>query len=210
MKKLIAIMLLSTLIVGCSQKPKSPVEARFERFINTEKLTNDYIGVDSIVLLDSVNLSAHYDELLAYNDSIKTALYEEMELASNNFGKVRNEKEAIEATKLVLRLSEATDEDVESPIKEKISIFLEDIPNADGWYATYRIVAKFKNGERIYYAHNFAFEDTITISTEIAGGLTRKAERITEYFVDYMVKVSAPKSVLLGDVRDFRKKISDR
>lgn len=211
MKKLIVMMLLAVLMVGCSHKPKSPIEARFERFINTENLANDYIGIDSIVLLDSVNLFAHYDKLIVYNDSIKTVLFAEMkELNSKEMYKVRSEKDAINHLGLIYRLSEVTNKEVEAPIKEKISLFLEDIPNADGWYSTYKIVARFKSGERVYYAHNFAFEDTITISTDRVGGLTRKAERITDYFVDYMVKVSAPKGVLLDDVKDFRKKISNR
>lgn len=209
MKKLIVMMMLAVIMVGCNNKSSTPVEERFEQYINAENLKEVFVKVDSIILLDSVNLNSHYNELISYNDSIKAILFQELEPVSNGFGgAVRAQKDAIEAVNLILRLSKVTDKEVEVAIKEKISIFLEDIPETKSWYKTYKIVANFNDGKRFYYAHNFAFEDTITISTEVYGGMTHKAERITNYFVDYMSKVSAPKSVLLDDVRAFSAKFN--
>lgn len=201
------MLVLLPMLVGCKQKSKSPVETRFEQYIQTENIASDFVKIDSIVLMDSVNLTSHYEKLVAYNDSLRTAIFDEIEHITPNLQKIKKQSDAIAIFKIVNRVSEATDKDIEAPIKEKISIFLEDIPNHKSWYTTHKISANFKSGQKIYYAHNFAFEDTITISTDVHGGLTRKSERLTNYFVDYIVKVSAPKGVLLDELKDFSNKL---
>jgi len=207
MKKLIAIVMMLPMLIGCNHKPKSPVETRFEQYIQTENLASDFVKIDSIILIDSVNLPSHYEALVAYNDSLRKEIFDEIEFITPNLQKLKTQSDAIAILKIVNRVSEATNKDIEAPIKEKISIFLEDIPDHKSWYTTYKISANFKEGQKTFYAHNFAFEDTITISTDVHGGLTRKSERLTNYFVDYTVKVSAPKGVILDELKEFSNKL---
>lgn len=208
MRKLLTLTLL-LLFIGCKQKIKSPIEYRFERFIQAENLSYDFVQIDSIVLLDSVNLSAHYGELISHNDSLKKALLSEISWLTSNLDNLKYERDAVTILNLSLKEFNVADEDEEigTPIKEKISIVLEDIPESKSWYTTYKIVANFKSGQRTYYANNLAFDDTITISSERVGGQTLKGKRLVKYFVDYQVKVLAPKELLLDEIKEFSAQI---
>lgn len=201
--KLTILAMVLMIIASCNQKPKNSIEERFDRYLVAENLNKDFLSIDSIILIDSVSLTAHIEQLMAYNDSVKAELFKAFRRISDNLDKVPR-TDAVIYMELLSKFNDLTKRDSDKDIKEKISIFLEDIPENKSWYANYKIFAKFKDGQREYYAHNIAFEDTITI-TEERPASSRKLDRFTGYCVDYMVDVSAPKNILLDNVKEFAK-----
>lgn len=211
MKKLIAIvmMLLAVVMVGCNKKPKSPVEERFEQYIQTMNLADDFIQVDSIVVLDSISFPSYFAKLTSWRDSLQDSINNGLQVLTSNLDAMPMNlllTDAVDIENKLIRI-ETQKKKAESEAKEKISIFLEDYPDNKCYQKVATIYATFKSGQRAFYARKIAFEDTITISEDIDKGRTRKLQRLEHYIDDYLIEAIAPRRVLLEDVKKLSNKV---
>lgn len=193
-------------IASCQHISKNPIEERFDEYLKSQNLTEDFVGIDSIAPLDSLNLISHYEKIVNIKDSVHDALMNEIKAITDNMDKLKSQ-DFSEALALATNLPQINRPAEEKEISEKISIFLEDIPEKDAWYKTYKIVAKFNDGLRTYYANNVAFEDTIIISNDLINCNSRKSKRILGYFDSYITDVYAPQAVFLENAKNLHSKI---
>lgn len=198
--KLAILAVLLTVIVSCQHKPKNRVTARFEAYLQSENLTKNLETIDSVIPVDSVNLSAVFGRYVQMKDSVHTALMDEVTFLTENMGRF-NQNDFPGLLDIAVKLSDVNRDNKEKDVKEKISIFLEDLPENKAWYKKYRIVASFKDGQRTFYANDVAFEDTIAICDKESDCETRKLQRINGYLAEYLVSVYAPEAVLLDKAK---------
>lgn len=115
--------------------------------------------------------------------------------------------DAIEIANKLTRI-EVEKRKTEAEAKEKLSIFLEDYPDNKCYQKISTIYATFKDGQKVFYAREIAFEDTITISDNIDEGRTKKLQRLEHYFDDYAIEAIGPRKVLLEDISKLSNKIN--
>lgn len=201
LSQLLFVILFTGLFVECTPDKKDPIEQRFDQYIQEANISDNFIGIDSITPLDSINLISHYKQITHMKDSVRDELMSEIKAITENMGKLQS-RDFSKAVAIGTKLSQVTiQKSTENELKEKISIFLENIPASNAWYKTYKIVATFKDGQKIFYANNIAFEDTIIIAEDIINCQSSKSQRISNYFDRYLMDVYAPQAVLLNDAK---------
>ena len=207
MKAWITILIVALLAgTSCQHKPKSRIEDRFERHLQTKNLMQDFVKVDSVIPLDSINISSLFGKYISLKDSVHDALMEEVKFLTKNMEKA-NRADFPELIEIALKLRDSENATKEKEVREKISIFLEDIPDSKTWFKQYRIVGDFKSGKKTFYANDVAFEDSIVICNSQKECSTRKLQRITEYLTEYLMVAYAPEAVLLDKAKIMRSKL---
>lgn len=170
------------------------------RYIESEGTVGELVSIDSIIDIDSLNLYAHYNKIVALNDSVHEALIAEIQTKTENMPKIKPHKIA-DAMSIVERMGKLPSyQKAAENYQDKIAEFLENIPQEKGWCKTYKIVTRFKDGQRIYYVSNIAFQDTIVVSTD-STKTTDRLKRILRYFDNYLLESAAKQKVLLDDVK---------
>ncbi|MDE5785900.1 MAG: hypothetical protein K2H98_05140, partial [Duncaniella sp.] len=190
MKKLLATMfLLLPMLVGCGHKSKSPVESRFERYIQAKNLSNDIVSIDSIVMIDSITIMNTLERIECMSDSLDKCILAGISSMSDS-KHIYNEARAIEAAKIALRYTDIINGDRNkkaSDLKDRIIDFIDENNESKCYQLEHKIFVSTHNGNDIYNARTLGYQDTILIyKTEDEDAWTTKSTRIGTYLRDYM------------------------
>lgn len=207
MKKLLAVMLmLFPMLVGCSHKPKSLVESRFERYIQAKNLSNDIVSIDSIVMVDSTTITNTLKRIEFMSDSLDKCILAGISSMSDS-KHMYNEARAIEAAKIALRYTDIINGDRNkkaTDLKDRIIAFIDDNNESKCYQLEHKIYVSTNNGKDIYNARTLGYQDTILIyKAADEDAWTTKSTRIGTYLRDYMMETVASKSVLMDDINSF-------
>ncbi len=205
MKKLIVMMMLAVLVVGCSQKQKSPVEARFERYVQSENLTDNISRVDSIVLVDSITIIKQLEWIDNMSDSLDNCVLESIKLMADA-KYIYNEARAIEAADIALRYTNIVSgnrKEKADGLKDKILVFVDDNKENKCYYLEHKIYVTTPEGHDIYNSRTIGYEDSIIIYKDPKQAWTTKSSRIGTYLRDYMTETVASKMVLMDEINTF-------
>lgn len=192
MIKCLILPLLLILFLGCT-KTKSPVEVRFDGYLQANGLSEKLVNVDSIVFMDSTNL---YDEVIkccnmvsAIKDTINSMQEEMLTLTRNdNFLRHLTYSDKLilqyQTRKIILSDDEIGDDFLKA--NEKLTNLINELPCDETWHSTYAIYATFKDGQKKYYARYFAFEDSYAFAEGLDSCYTPTSKRyidiITEFY----------------------------
>lgn len=206
MKKLLAIIaILAFIMAGCVKKPKSPVEARFERYIQSENIKENIISIDSIVLVDSTAIISVLAQIDNLSDSLDNCMLAGI-TAMTDSKHIRNEARAIEAAKLTLRYTDISNGSRNAnakELKDKILAFIDENDENKCYQLEHKIYVHTSNGQDVYNARTLGYQDTIIIYKDENTAWTTKSTRLGTYLRDYMMEVVASKEVLIDDINSF-------
>lgn len=205
MKKLIVMMLLAVMMVGCSEKTKSPVEARFERYAQYEHLTNDILGIDSIVLVDSTTILKQLEWIDGMSDSLDNCVLDGLKLMADA-KHIYNEDRAIQAAEIALsytNISSGSRKEKADKLKDKILVFVDDNKENKCYYVEHKIYVATPNGQDVYNSRTIGYEDSIIIYKDPEQAWTTKSSRIGTYLRDYLKETVASKMVLMDEINAF-------
>lgn len=206
MKELIAIIaILVFIMAGCAKKPKSPVEARFERYIQSENIKENTISIDSIVLVDSTAIINTLTQIDNLSDSLDNCILTGITaMADSKY--IRNESRAIEAAKITLRYTDISNggRNVKAKeLKDKILAFIDENDENKCYQLEHKIYVHTSNGQDVYNARTLGYQDTIIIYKDENKAWTTKSTRLGTYLRDYMMETVASKEVLMDDINSF-------
>lgn len=208
MKKLIAIIAILVLILimtGCAKKPKTPVEARFERYIQSKNIKENTISIDSIVLVDSTSIINTLTQIDNLSDSLNNCILTGITaMADSKY--IRNESRAVEAAKITLRYTDISNgsRNVKAKeLKDKILAFIDENDENKCYQLEHKIYVHTSNGQDVYNARTLGYQDTIIIYKDEDKAWTTKSTRLGTYLRDYMMETVASKEVLMDDINSF-------
>lgn len=213
MKKLPIIIatLIAASMAGCkpNTKPQSPVEARFERYVKSENLTDKIISVDSVVLVDSISLISMLNKIDSMSDSVDECLMDAIREIPK-LGQARNEEEAITVTKFALTYADITNGEQHNKakaLKGQILEFIDDNDETKCYKLFHKIYARTPQGQDVYNALTLGYQDTILIfkDEDYREARTTKSDRIDSYLMNYMTESFSSRAVLLDEVKEFIK-----
>lgn len=206
MKKLIAIIAtLAFIMAGCGKKPKNPVEARFERYMQSENIKESIMSIDSIVLVDSTSIISTLAKIDNMSDSLDNCILAGITAMSDS-KRIRNEARAVEAAKIALRYTDISNGDRNAKAKElkdKIISFIDENNESKCYQLEHKIYVRTSNGRDVYNARTLGYQDTIIIYKDADKAWTTKSTRLGTYLRDYMMETVASKEVLMDDINSF-------
>lgn len=196
MKKLIAIIVTFAFIAGgCSNKPKSRIEEKFENYVSTNFVEpSDYKGIVSIVCTDSMNVletMSYYSDLI---DSLGRMQRECLETINNALPKCSYNFKAAHAVEYASVLMHSLSQTLSTPNKsgklfENRQKFVDNSDSTRPFNKSYTIKVKIKGNieASTYYAVDCALVDTVLISpnpikiSELPAPLNEVVALIDEY-----------------------------
>lgn len=206
MKKLISMMMLAVVMVGCGKGDK--IESAFSEYVKTEKIPN-YNGIVSVECTDTmdftkVNPISYITNQIDSVDTLLKTKVEQMTKFYGNLSPVKKQQLALEYARIGaecggLWVNDAHDKD--KVLNEYKDAMDELSPYKEPLYF-YHIIAKVGSNDISFYG--FSCGDEITfVKAEDISDATRKNEKMVRYHEAMMNVVRTkivPHSVLIDDI----------
>ena len=192
LQKILAFTLCVIIFMGCSCTPKSPIEKRFDKYVNDNNLKGSIEKIDSIVKVDSVNIMQKIDEIKIHSDTLQRHIQRRFNVATNNLSNKSNSFTiALELSDIFIKYmksDECREENLQK-LQDRMVDILDDNDEQDCYYVTHNIYVSSKSGQDKYIALTIGFQDTIIIDKELENiyshSYTLKSKRLNDYIKDY-------------------------